>query len=266
MSAKMKFLGADMSGLELRGLAHYLAPLDGGAYMRQVLEGDVHWVNAQAMGLATGDRDKHNALHTIIREDGSKRFIYAYIYGCGDDKAGEIIYNCLSKAKRDGGEAGQALYVKFFGEGVPGEKRLKAVGKKVRSGFLTSIDGFANLKAKLALQVDKHGWVPGLDGRRIPTRSEHSALNFMIQSCGAILCKRWMADSFDVLCGRFTLGTDFQFVLWVHDELQLLVREGIEDSVIAILKRCAEEAGAPYGFRGPLEAQAKVGLSWRDTH
>jgi hypothetical protein len=94
---------------------------------------------------------------------------------------------------------GQALYVKFFGEGVPGEKRLKAVGKKVRKGFLTSIDGFANLKAKLALQVDKHGWVPGLDGRRIPTRSEHSALNFMIQSCGAILCKRWMADA-STLC------------------------------------------------------------------
>jgi hypothetical protein len=255
-----------MSGLELRALAHYLAPLDGGKYMAQVLDGDVHWMNARAMGLAHSDRDKHNPLHTIIREDGSKRFIYAYIYGCGDDKAGEIIYNCLAKAKRDGGDEGLALYTDFFGKGVPGEAGLKRVGKKVRNGFMNSIDGFANLKAKLSLQVEKHGWVPGLDGRRIPTRSDHSALNFMIQSCGAILCKRWMTDAFDELCQRFTLNTDFQFVLWVHDELQLLVRKGIEEEVIAILKRCAEASGTPYNFRGPLEAQAKVGLSWRDTH
>lgn len=261
------FVGADMSGLELRGLAHYLAPLDGGKYMRTVLEGDIHWMNALAMGLAEGERDKHDALHTIIREDGSKRFIYAYIYGCGDDKAGEIIYNCLSKAKRDGGEAGAALYTKFFGaQKIMGESRLKSVGKKVRQGFLESIDGFANLKAKLALQVDKHGWVPGLDGRRIPVRSEHSALNFMIQSCGAILCKRWMADAFDELCKRFTLGVDFEFVLWVHDELQLLVEESIAEEVIEILKRCAAAAGEPYGFRGPLSADAKTGKSWRDTH
>lgn len=262
----MIFLGSDMSGLELRGLAHYLAPLDDGAYMRQVLEGDVHWMNALAMGLAEGERDKHNALHTIIREDGSKRLIYAIIYGCGADKAGEIVYNCLSKAKRDCGDEGLAVYTKFFGTGVPGEKRLKAVGNKILNGLREGIAGFADLKAKLALQVDKHGWVPGLDGRRIPTRSEHSALNFMIQSCGAILCKRWMADTFDELCQRFTLGVDFQLVLWVHDELQFLVREGLEEEVTEIIKRCAEAAGLPYGFRGPLDATAKVGRSWKDTH
>lgn len=264
--AKMTFLGADKSGLELRGLAHYLAPLDGGKYMRNVLEGDVHWMNAQAMGLVEGERDKHSKVHTIIREDGSKRFIYAYIYGCGDDKAGEIIFNCLNKVRREGGEEGQALYETFFGKGVPGEAKLKQVGKRVRAAFLTRIDGFKDLKEKLGLQVNKHGWVPGLDGRRIPVRSEHSALNFMIQSCGAILCKRWMCDVFDELCQRFKLGTDFQFVLWVHDEIQLLVREGLEETIAEVIRRCAENAGKPYGFRGPLASECKTGRSWKDTH
>jgi DNA polymerase-1 len=49
-----KFLGADQAGLELRGLAHYLFPLDGGKYMKVVIEGDPHWMHVNAMGLADG--------------------------------------------------------------------------------------------------------------------------------------------------------------------------------------------------------------------
>jgi hypothetical protein len=137
-----KFLGADQEGLELRGLAHYLHPLDGGKYASTVIAGDPHWLHAVVMGLAEGERDKHNKLHTIVREDGSKRFIYAYIYGCGDEMAGSIIYEALLNARRNGGPDGEAIYLKFFGEGPVGERKLKAVGKAVRNSFRTRIDGF----------------------------------------------------------------------------------------------------------------------------
>jgi len=260
------FLGADMSGLELRGLAHYLAPFDGGAYMKQVLEGDVHWVNAQAMGLAVGPRDKHSPLHTIIREDGSKRIIYATIYGAWDDKIGELVFATLTKARRECGEEGTALYLKFFKTFNPSAKQLRVAGRKVREGLIKGIAGFEDLKEKLALQVELKGWVPGLDKRRIPIRSDHSALNFMIQSAGAILCKRWMCDAFDALCSKYRLGVDFQIILWVHDELQLLVRKGLEEEIGNIVVSCARKAGEPYAFRGPLDSQAKVGRSWKDTH
>lgn len=259
------FLGADMAGLELRGLAHYLTPLDGGQYMRAVLEGDPHWLTAQAMGLAAGPRDKHNPVHTIVREDGAKRGIYSVIYGAGPGKVGEIVYNCLNKARRENPE-GKCLYEEFFGTGVVGEKRLKTVGAKILKGLLNGIDGYADLKAKLQLQVDKFGWVPGLDGRRIPTRSEHSALNFLIQSAGAVLCKRWAADTLDTLNKTFTLGKDFQLVLFVHDELQHLVREGIEAQVESIITGCARSAGESYNFRVPLEGTAKTGKTWATTH
>ncbi|UGA46827.1 DNA polymerase [Bradyrhizobium quebecense] len=260
------FLGADMSGLELRGLAHYLAPFDGGKYMKIVVEGDVHWMHATVMGLATGERDKHNKCHTIIREDGTKRFIYAYIYGAWDAKVGEIIYNALTKAKRDGGEDGAELYVKFFGDKTATEESLKALGRKVRAAFAKRIVGFTSLKDKLSVVVKKAGRVRGLDDRLIPIRSDHSALNFLIQSCGAILCKRWGADAFEELCSKYKLGEDFQFVAWVHDEWQLLVRKGLEEEISEVIIRCARKAGEPYGFRGPLDSQAKHGPTWAETH
>lgn len=51
-------LGADASGLELRTLAHFLKPRDGGAYIKLVAEGDVHTANQQAAGLPTRNNAK----------------------------------------------------------------------------------------------------------------------------------------------------------------------------------------------------------------
>jgi DNA polymerase I len=262
------FLGADMSGLELRALAHYLKPFDGGRYMDIVCDGDIHWLHAQVMGLVEGSRDKHNELHTLIREDGSKRFIYAYIYGCWDEMAGTIVHDCLIKAARLGAE-GKALYDKLFPIWNKGERRsITSVGKEVRASFLKRIDGFERLKTKLDAQVERHGWVYGLDDRKVPIRSKHSALNFMIQSCGAILCKRWVCDTYEELCSKYRWGWDGDFVmaLWVHDEIQIICREGLEEEIGAIVVNNARAAGIPYGFRGPLDSQAKVGSNWSSTH
>jgi DNA polymerase I len=263
-----KFLGADMQGLELRGLAHYLYPLDGGKYARTVLEGDPHWATVCAMGLATGDRDKHNQLHTIVREDGAKRFAYAVIYGAQDKMAGDIVYECLLNAQRSCGDEGDALYREFFGVGVPGDRRIRMVGKKIRENFSRGIEGFGELQARITKQVEKLGRVPGLDGRRIPTRSSHSALNFLIQSSGAILCKRWVADAFEECCRRYRYGWDgdFVFVLFIHDEIQLCVREGLEEEIGNIIVKAAQEAGEPYGFRLKLDSEYTFGRTWADTH
>jgi DNA polymerase-1 len=266
--AGWKFLGADMSGLELRALAHYLAPLDGGKYMSIVCDGDIHWMHAQVMGLVDGERDKHSEFHTIVREDGSKRFIYAYIYGAWDEMCGTIVHDCLVKAARLG-PGGQEIYDRFFKrEKHDLNTMIKHAGKKTRANFLERIDGFGALKDKLDAQVERFGWIPGLDGRKVPSRSKHSSLNFLIQSCGAILCKRWVCDTYEELCSNYKWGWDGDFVmaLWVHDEIQIICREGLEKDIGDIVVACARKAGLPYGFRGPLDSQAKVGQSWRDTH
>lgn len=263
-------VGADMDGLELRGLAHYLALADGGEYGRVVTGGDPHWLNAQGMGLvAMGTpRDKHSPLHTIIRESGSKRFIYAYVYGCGDEKAGRIIFECVQDAARACGAEGDALFREWFKSENPNEGALKRVGKRVRQSFADRIAGFGDLKQRLAAQVAKRGYVPGLDGRHIPVRSEHSALNFMIQGAGAILCKRWGVEAIDELSTKYKIGWSGEVVpvLWVHDEYQVAVRKGLEAEVGQILVKHARLAGDPYGFRVPLDSKYSVGRNWAETH
>lgn len=70
-------VGADLSGLELRMLAHYLHPYDSGAYAKQILEGDIHTHNQNAMGL-----DSRNK---------AKSAIYCFLYGGGDAKFGSVV-------------------------------------------------------------------------------------------------------------------------------------------------------------------------------
>lgn len=260
-----KLVGADMEGLELRALAHYLYPHDGGRYAQIVLSGDPHWENCLAMGLVHGKRDKHNDLHTIMREQGAKRFIYAFVYGCGNAKAGQIVLEaCLTAERR-----GYPEPLREFFPVASGAEELEAVGKRIRNMFLKKTAGMKKLKEKLAKHVSKHGWVPGLDGRRVPVRSEHSALNFLIQSCGAILCKRWLCDAKDELLTRYRHGwKDGQFVtlLWVHDETQTAARDGIETDVGETIVKVARATGAHYNFRVPLDSKYKVGMTWAETH
>ena len=45
-------VGADLSGIELRLLAHYLARYDQGRYARLLLEDDIHQVNADKIGIS----------------------------------------------------------------------------------------------------------------------------------------------------------------------------------------------------------------------
>jgi DNA polymerase I len=262
-----KLVGADMEGLELRGLSHYLFLHDQGKYAEAVLEGDVHWANTLSMGLATGARDKHNDLHTIMREQGAKRFVYAFVYGCGDVKAGEIVLEACLLAQRRGYPE---PYAKFFGgEMLTDEDTLKRIGKRIRTAFLKRTVGLEDLKKKLERQLGKHQWVPGLDGRHVPVRAAHSALNFLIQSAGAILCKRWLCDVWDELHRRkYRRGWDGDFVycLWVHDEVQIACREPLVDAIGEILVRHARAAGVPYGFRVQLDSNYKIGQTWADTH
>jgi hypothetical protein len=53
-----KQVGADLSGIELRCLAHFMSRWDGGAYGKIILEGDIHTENQNAAGLPTRDNAK----------------------------------------------------------------------------------------------------------------------------------------------------------------------------------------------------------------
>ena len=78
--------GTDLSGIELRLLASYLHPYDGGEYSKQILEGDIHTYNQHAAGLATRSQ--------------AKTWVYAVLYGGGDRLIGAIAGGGAKKGKQ----------------------------------------------------------------------------------------------------------------------------------------------------------------------
>ena len=215
-------IGADASGLELRMLAHFLHKYDRGAYAREILDGDIHTKNQQAAGLETRDL--------------AKTFIYMFIYGGGDQAIGELV----SKKK--------------------GEK-AKAVGKETRKRFLSKIDGLEALIKDVKYKSMKNGGVLGIDKRFIPCDSEHKALNYLLQSTGAIVMKQapinfWKDNPFD--CYQ---------VLHVHDEFSIITsREKDCDLIGQRMIESITQAGVNFNLRIRLDGEYKIGRNWAETH
>jgi len=145
-------VGADLAGIELRMLAHYLARYDKGRYADILLNGDIHQVNADKIGISRRD---------------VKTVTYAFLYGAGDAKIGHSFDSQLDDAK------------------------AKKKGKEIRAAFVDAIDGLAELLAAIKAASEK-GFVRSVDGRKIHVDSSHKALNYLLQSGAGVLAKRWM--------------------------------------------------------------------------
>jgi RecA-family ATPase/DNA polymerase I-like protein with 3'-5' exonuclease and polymerase domains/5S rRNA maturation endonuclease (ribonuclease M5) len=259
------FVSCDQAGLQDRGLAHYLAAYDDGAYAATFSDPsyDPHWRAAIFLGLIPSGtvRDKQNRLHEALR-DGSKRFRYSLLYGAGIEKSGQIILDACRIAHQI--DSTNDLQQKIFGTTKqPGQAALKQVGKRAQAQFEAGLPGLRELKKSVRAQA-RHGWLPGLDGRRVPALALYTALNYQIVCSEAVLCKRWLVRVYDELLARFRYGWDGDccLVLWVHDELVACCRPEIADQVGEIMVRHAKEPGEHYGFRVPLEASYTIGRSW----
>lgn len=297
-------LGADQAGLELRCLGSYIAAFDGGAYIEVVLHGDVHWENAKAlMGWADDlALDPHNAAHKAAR-NLAKTFIYAFLYGAGDEKLGSIAGVTDEEAeawKADPKHAKAILALlrslamrhipfedrrsfkdapnelvfkvaKSHGWVRPSKKALRLTykGSLLREAFLSKFPALAEL-IKVVKKAAKKKWLKGLDGRKIPVRSEHAALNSLLQSAGALICKQWIVDAEQALIDaglKHGWDGDFVFLGWIHDELQIAVREGLEAKVEALIVEAARKAGDPFpAWRCPTDGDCKVGSNWAECH
>jgi DNA polymerase-1 len=236
-------VGADASGLEARCLGHFVARFDGGAYAKLLLEGDVHTANQAAFGLPKGKEavDKDGKKY----RDRAKTGYYAWLFGAGPDKMGKTCYP--EKPSSEWKKIGLILIRRML-DGTPGLKYLiDAVKPKAKSP----------------------GYVLGLDGRRVYIRSEHAALNTLIQSAGAVICKRWIVVFNRRLIAEFgPQGWDGKWAAlgWCHDEVQLAVRPEYVEQVKTILVESIESLTEHFKFRCPLTGDAKEGANWRQTH
>jgi DNA polymerase I-like protein with 3'-5' exonuclease and polymerase domains len=256
-------VACDQATLQDRGFAHYLADHDGGAYGREFLAGmDTHWRTATALGLVNHERNKENKCDTVIRE-GSKSFRYGFLYGAGAPRAGTIVANIIRAAHRI--DPSSDLPKRFFGgQTHPKESTLQRVGKQARDKFEAATPGLRQLRTKVQNFAQRHGWLPGLDGRRVPVSAQYTALNYIITASEAIICKRWLVRTYDELCEKFRYGWDGDFVitLWVHDEIVVACKPEIAEQIGAIMVANAKEPGDFYRFKVPLDADYKIATNW----
>lgn len=271
-------VGADASGLELRCLAHYLSSYDGGAYCKVVCEGDVHTTNQAAFGLPEGKQ---------YRNDCAKGGAYALVYGAADLKLGKTVFPVhLFGAKSD--EEYEALgrgAREAFGRGVTGFAELveavatkvfgPVIGWSVRTGRkYTKFRGKKKPKLEPGQKAypirDKSkgcGYLRGLDGRRLHVRSEHAALNTLLQSAGALIVKLATVIWARKLTSRgYLWGEDFALVAHIHDEIQAECWPHMAEEVGKTFVESIKEAGAIFNFRCPLDGSYAVGNTWADTH
>ena len=151
-SPHMVMCGADLSGIELRILSHYLAKYDDGRYADILINGDIHQVNADKIGIT------RRAVKTVT---------YAFLYGAGDAKIG------LSVDKQ-----------------LPPDK-ARAKGKEVRAAFIKAIPGLSELLSAVKKRATS-GKILAIDGRTLIVDSQHKALNYLLQCSAGVVAKRWL--------------------------------------------------------------------------
>jgi DNA polymerase I-like protein with 3'-5' exonuclease and polymerase domains len=210
-----KLVGIDASGLELRMLAHYM---DDKEFINEIINGDIHTANQKLAKLKSRDK--------------AKTFIYALMYGAGDEKLGKVV----------GGNTSD--------------------GKRARQYFFDNKPEFKSLRDRVQRAAAKK-YLKGIDGRKLYIRNNHAALNTLLQGAGAIVMKKALS----LLDNKLKLNTiDYKFVANIHDEWQVEVRESQADFVGLRAVEAITEAGEHFNLRCPLDGEYKIGDNWSETH
>ena len=196
------------------------------SYTQEVTHGDPHKRNQTDAGLPS--------------RDDAKTFIYAFIYGAGNAKIGSIV----------GGSARKGGLIK---------KRFLSNNPKLDALISSSQRGA------------KKGWFSSLDGRKVLLRRDkftgevqtHKALNTKLQTAGAVVMK-WSMHLLDKWVTE--MGLDVRKVVDMHDEGQAEVHLKDINMYKYLARQSIIEAGKLLKLNCPLDAEAKVGLNWAQTH
>ena len=168
----------------------------------------------------------------LATRDEAKTFIYAFLYGAGDAKIGSIV----------GGSS--------------------TVGKRLKNKFLENTPALAELRERVTTAAAR-GYLCGLDGRRLWIRSDHAALNTLLQAAGAVVMKKAL-----VIFSEFAekWGLTYRMVGNIHDEVQMEVLEKDAENAGYLMVESIKAAGVAFNMRCPLDGEYKIGMSWADTH
>ena len=258
------FVGFDASGLENRVEASYCMRYRGGKeHAANILDGDPHTKNAfvfyaddieAKFGLLTVPSEPEGL--KALKEDPkfkplrsrSKNGRYALSYGCSPAKLAKTL-------------------------GFP-ESR----GKELYDAFWDNNPALKELKDRLEQHWEGNGkaWIRGIDGRRIMTRSKHSLVNSLFQSCGSVVMEyaiaflhKWLGPLTVDKAGRS--GYDYKStrvyrVGFFHDELLMECHPDVAEEIKEMGMRSIRKAGEFLKLAVPLDASGAIGTKYSDVH
>ena len=192
-----------------------------------------HYMNDKEYTNEILNGDIHSAnqrLAGLESRNQAKTFIYAFLYGAGNAKIGSVV------------KAGQSR------------------GKQLREQFLNSLPSLKSLIQRVQ-RDSKKGFLKGLDGRKVTVRSEHAALNTLLQSAGAIVMKEAL-----VVLEKKIRHLDAKFVANVHDEWQIECSAENAEAVGQAGIHAIVEAGKNLNLNCPLDGDYNIGDGWHETH
>ena len=224
-----RLVGADSAGNQFRGLAHYM--------------GDDEFTASVVVGQESDGTDAHsrNAAILGISRSKAKNFIYAYLFGAGMSKLGEVI---------------------------TGLKSPKA-GKEADAKFKAAFPKLKELKDSLSAEYNHNkmktgiGFIIGADGRRVIVGSEHQLLNYLLQTLEGITCKSALVYQYKKIK---ELGIEGTYpILFYHDETAWVTPTKHAKTVLEI---------SIAGFReGPksvdvtcMDGDGKIGINYAEIH
>lgn len=183
--------------------------------------------------ILTGDIHTANQLAAgLDTRSQAKTFIYAFLYGAGDAKIGSIV----------GGTARD--------------------GRRLKAKFLKNTPALGALRERVGV-ASARGFVFGLDRRKVSIRSEHAALNSLLQSAGAIIMKKALC----ILDEYATLHKiDYKIIGNIHDEIQTEVATKDAERFGRLATASIEAAGLHYKLNCPLAGEYQIGDNWSETH
>jgi len=162
----------------------------------------------------------------------AKTFIYAFLYGAGDAKIGSIV----------GGSA--------------------RTGAELKQRFLSNTPALESLRER-SIRAAQRGYIRGIDGRHLRIRSEHAALNTLLQAAGAIVMKKALII-LDDYAKQWNI--DYKFIGNIHDEVQSEVAEEQAEKFGWLAVECLKASGVHFKLRCPLDGEYQIGTTWAETH
>lgn len=223
-------VGIDGTGIQNRCLVHHLINTVGeeavAPFKALSLSGDIHKHNIEVLGLA------HKA--------AAKKFYYSLMMG-------------------GGGALLAADQLQF------GTKLTAREGNELKEKMIASIPGFKDLIDKLESELESTGRIRLCDGTPVLVPSPHMVIPYLLQGDENRLMKQALIY-LDQEIRKKRLQNDCLKVADIHDEWQFRVRKTVVEEFIAMALPCFPRSGDSFDYRIRIDGDAKVGLTWAETH